>query len=133
MEDTLEKPAESHLLKLPAEIRNQIYGELLHTRKTKVIYDKHLSLGHARYVFGVGILRTNRQIYHESVKIFEENRFIKIKASWSTFQDELITATKFPLIARRRDGESIPKCYMAVDLLFTETKKKIKTTLHHMC
>lgn len=126
MEDTREKPAECHLLKLPAEIRNQIYAELLHTKKTKVIYDKALSLGHARYVFGVGILRTNRQIYHESVKILEENKFIKIKASWSTFQDEIITTTKFPLIARRREGDSMPKCYMAVDLLFTEDRRRSK-------
>ena len=126
MEDILEPPAECHLLKLPAEIRNQIYAELLHTRKTKVFYDKPLSPGHAGYFFGVGILRTNRLIYHESVKILEENRFIKIKASWSTFQDELITATKFPLIARRREGDSMPKCYMAVDLLFTEHQRRSK-------
>ena len=39
----------AHLLRLPAEIRSQIYGELLHTSKTKVFFDKGSSLGHSGY------------------------------------------------------------------------------------
>lgn len=60
----------------PAEIREQIYRELLSSTLTRC--DSGLGDGQSRYDFHLNILRANRQIHWEAKKIFEDNVFIKI-------------------------------------------------------
>ncbi|MCJ1454687.1 hypothetical protein MMC28_005040 [Mycoblastus sanguinarius] len=88
-------PTKLSIFGLPVELRNEIYRNLLSTRRTKV----NLGLGRACYSLQVAILRVNHQIYDESNKIFQENRFICISTPWSAFKADVLTQGKFPLIA----------------------------------
>ncbi|KAL8798279.1 MAG: hypothetical protein Q9223_007948 [Gallowayella weberi] len=84
-------------LELPAEIRDQIYHEILscdNARRLPADDDSPAS-----YHFDLAILRTNRQIYHESKKAFQDNIFIKITTPWSESIEHISSEGRVPMIA----------------------------------
>ena len=67
-------------LDFPAEIREQVYRELLHTKNCQVpaqdIEDP------PDYKYHTGILSANKQVHREATKILQDNIFIKITTPW---------------------------------------------------
>jgi tetratricopeptide (TPR) repeat protein len=92
------QPARVSFLGLPAELRNEVYRHLLLARRTK----RHFGLGFASYNLHVTILRTNQQIHNEALKVFHENRFIRIITPWTSFKKDVLIQGKFPLIAEEK-------------------------------
>jgi len=105
-------PSKIGFLDLPVELRNEIYRNLLTTKRTKRYY----GLSYSSYHMEFSILRTNRQIYHEAQRIFRENKFIRISTPWPAFQTSIITEAKFPLIARCGNAMGFQRCYLQVIL-----------------
>lgn len=67
-------------LDYPPEIREQIYSDILSPASSRLPPSQPDEPG--SYNFHLAILRTNRQIYHEALKIFQDNIFIKITTPW---------------------------------------------------
>ncbi|KAL9580002.1 MAG: hypothetical protein Q9212_004757 [Teloschistes hypoglaucus] len=87
-----------NFLDLPAEIRDQIYHEVLsaiNARRPPVQDDDP-----GTFEFDLGILRVNKQIHHEAKKAFEDNIFIKITTPWSESIDHISSEGRVPIITK---------------------------------
>ena len=82
-------------LDFPPEIREQIYYELLCTANAR--RDFGPIIGHS-YQYQLNILRTNRQIYHEAKKAFQDNIFVKITTPWPEALDHISAEGKVPIV-----------------------------------
>lgn len=83
-------------LDLPAEIRDQIYHDVLSTdtaRRPPVDDDEPAS-----YKFNLAILQANKQIHHEAKKAFQDNVFIKITTPWPESIDHISSEGRVPII-----------------------------------
>lgn len=107
-------PPRASFLGLPLELRNEIYRQLLSTRRTRI----DLGLGRARYSIQTAILGTNHQVHDEAAKVLRENRFINITTPWTSFKQDVLVQGKFPIIAEREDGLSFSGFHMLVVLDF---------------
>ncbi|KAL8735836.1 MAG: hypothetical protein Q9181_002665 [Wetmoreana brouardii] len=91
-------------LDLPAEIRDQIYHEVLScdsARRPPKNDDEPAS-----YKFNLEILRANRQIYHESKKAFQDNIFIKVTTPWAESIGHISFEGRVPLITTGPQAEN---------------------------
>ena len=86
----------SPLLLCPAEIREQIYRDVLSSSSAK--QDSGLSDCCARYSYNLSILRTNRQIHHEAKKIFRDNIFVKITTPWPDAIEHISSEGNVPIV-----------------------------------
>ena len=84
-------------LEYPPEIREQIYGELLLTKNSKVESDEPDEP--ARYDFQLAILSTCQQINLEARKVFQDNVFIKITTPWPQVIEHIRGEGKVPSVA----------------------------------
>lgn len=84
------------LLDLPAEIREQIYSEVLRSENSKCDSDDPEEP--SRYKFHLDILLTNHQIYREAKKIFQDNIFIKITTPWPEAIGHIRSEGKVPSV-----------------------------------
>ncbi|KAK4693089.1 hypothetical protein P7C71_g4244, partial [Lecanoromycetidae sp. Uapishka_2] len=87
---------DSPLLDLPAEIREQIYKEILSTANSKVEPPSDDEPG--TYQYQLDILLVNRQIYREAKKIFQDNVFVKITTPWPEAIDHIRSEGKVPSV-----------------------------------
>ena len=114
LSSALPRPKAS-FLGLPLELRNEIYRNLLSTRRTRI----DLGLGRARYSLHPAILALNRQIHTEATAILRENRFINIVTPWTSFKKDVLVQGKFPVIAEGKwDSWSFTGVHMLVILDF---------------
>lgn len=90
-------------LQCPAEIREQIYRELLSSTCSRC--DSGLGDGRARYNFQLNILRVNRQIHREAKKILEDNIFIKITTPWAEAIKHISSEGKVVAVATGDNAE----------------------------
>ncbi|KAL8647671.1 MAG: hypothetical protein Q9226_006341 [Calogaya cf. arnoldii] len=84
-------------LDLPPEIRDNIYHDVLSSdeaRRPPADDDSPAS-----YHFNLAILRTNKQIHHESKKAFQDNVFIKITTPWSESIEHISSEGRVPIVA----------------------------------
>ena len=87
----------------PAEIREQIYRELLSSTCSRC--DSGLGDGRARYNFQLNILRANRQVYCEAKKILEDNVVIKITTPWPGAIEHISSEGKVVVVATGDNAE----------------------------
>ncbi|KAL8930073.1 MAG: hypothetical protein Q9172_000158 [Xanthocarpia lactea] len=83
-------------LHLPPEIRDHVYHDVLscdNARRPPADDDKPAS-----YHFDLAILRTNKQIYHESKKAFQDNVFIKITTPWIESIEHITSEGRVPIV-----------------------------------
>ncbi|KAL8675533.1 MAG: hypothetical protein Q9168_000045 [Polycauliona sp. 1 TL-2023] len=85
-------------LNLPPEIREHVYHQVLSCDSARRLPDDDDNP--ASYRFDLAILRTNRQIYHESKKAFQDNVFIKITTPWSESIEHISSEGRVPIIAK---------------------------------
>ncbi len=86
----------SPFLDLPAEIREQIYGDVLSTANSKVDpinFDEPGS-----YKYQLNILCVNHQTYREAKKIFQDNVFVKITTPWPEAIEHIRSEGKVPSV-----------------------------------
>ncbi|KAI9879609.1 MAG: hypothetical protein M1830_007969 [Pleopsidium flavum] len=111
-------------LDLPAELRNEVYRNLLSTKYNKRFDEVTCAFF---YDLQLSILRTNRQIHTEALEVFHDNQFVRITCSWLAFED-LLAEAKFPLIgakygkARNFTEHPFKQHHMAVILDYMEDK-----------
>ncbi|KAI4115175.1 MAG: hypothetical protein LQ345_004183 [Seirophora villosa] len=90
-------------LHLPAEIRDQIYHDILSTDNARcppVDDDEPAS-----YKFDLAILHANKQIHHEAKKAFQDNVFIKITTPWPESIEHISSEGRVPIITTGRRAE----------------------------
>ncbi|KAL8834401.1 MAG: hypothetical protein Q9170_003769 [Blastenia crenularia] len=99
-------------LDLPPEIRDQIYHEVLssHNARRPPLNDAVP----ATYEFDLAILLTNKQIYHESQKAFQDNVFIKITTPWSESIEHISSEGRVPLIATGIRAENFQRWHLSI-------------------
>ena len=88
------------LLLCPAEIREQVYRELLSSACSRRVRE-----GRPRYKFQLNILRANRQIFQEAKKILEDNVFIKITTPWLEAIQHISSEGKVVVVATGDNAE----------------------------
>ena len=93
----------SPFLLCPPEIREQIYREILSSSSAK--RDSGLTDCCARYSYQLDILRTNRQIYREAKKIFQDNIFVKITTPWPEAIEHIHSDGKVPIVTSGENAE----------------------------
>ena len=91
------RPTSLRFLDFPAEIREQIYGEILSTASARI---EPASLDEAAiYKYQLAILGTNHQVYREAKKVFQDNVFVKITTPWPEAIDHIRSDGKVPSVA----------------------------------
>ncbi len=83
-------------LDFPAEIREQIYKELLSTTNARCEPDDPGEPG--SYKYHLNILQVNQQVYREAHKIFQDNVFVKITTPWPEAIDHIRGEGKVPSV-----------------------------------
>ena len=68
-------PRKRGFFDLPLEVRQDIYGYLLLTRRTK-----RYIVTHPHYVLDAALLNVNRQVHDEAQAVLDQNQFVHIKA-----------------------------------------------------
>lgn len=99
-------------LDLPPEIRDQIYHDVLSCDSARRPPDNDEEPG--SYRFDLGILRTNKQIYRESKKAFEDNIFIKITTPWSESIGHISSEGRVPIITTGPQAEHFRSFHLGV-------------------
>ena len=99
-------------LDFPAEIREQIYSEVLST--TNSIVDSDCPDEPARYEYKLDILRANHQIYREAKKIFQDNIFVKITTPWPEAIGHIRSEGKVPTVTTGHKAEMFRDCHLWV-------------------
>ncbi|RMY63100.1 hypothetical protein D0863_10739 [Hortaea werneckii] len=86
------------LMTIPPELREQIYALILHPDANRHYHeDEYTSYS---YQDAVQLFLVNRQIYHESRKIFQElNTFVRVETPWPEAQFHVAREGHVPLIA----------------------------------
>lgn len=84
-------------LRFPPEIREQVYHEILCSANS--CHETGLADGSSHYEFQLNILSVNRQIYHEAMKVFQDNVFIKITTPWPEALGHISSEGKVPIVA----------------------------------
>lgn len=109
-------------MRLPPEIRCQVYRNLLSPK-----YTKRLSVSRQVEIFAkiwpghdydldCTILRTSRQVYSEaSAVLYHENIFVRVRCTHESFEG-LMDLKGIPGILKGRKAESFKHCAMSVDL-----------------
>lgn len=91
--------AKHHLLTLPAEIREQVYREILHPDANR--HDVGDGYSHYDYRQALSVFGINRQIYYESRKVFRDlNVFVRIQTPWPEAEDHVQQAGMVPILIR---------------------------------
>ncbi|KAL8821757.1 MAG: hypothetical protein Q9191_007246 [Dirinaria sp. TL-2023a] len=99
-------------LDFPAEIREQIYHEVLCTANSR--RDHSALPDHAYYDFQLDILRANRQIYHEAKKAFQDNIFVKITTPWPEALEHISSEGKVPIVTAGETADTFTAFHLWV-------------------
>ena len=91
-------------LDYPAEIREQIYREILSTTSSKVESDDPEQP--ARYEYQLAILSTCHQIHREAKKVFQDNIFVKITTPWPEAIEHIRHEGKVPSVTTGDKAQS---------------------------
>ena len=108
------------LLNLPAEIREQIYRELLSSANAKVYPPSHVDEP-AYYRFHLGILRTSRLVYQEAIKVFQDNIFILIATPWLASIEHVNSEGKVPIITKGEKAATFDAYHLRISIDAAET------------
>ncbi|KAI4212628.1 MAG: hypothetical protein LQ351_004700 [Letrouitia transgressa] len=99
-------------LSLPAEIRDQIYHELLSSDNARVsAASDHLA---DSYHFDLSILRTNKLIHHEAKKAFQDNIVLKITTPWPESIDHISSEGRVPIVASGPHADSFSAFHLGI-------------------
>ncbi|KJY02573.1 hypothetical protein TI39_contig41g00007 [Zymoseptoria brevis] len=91
------QPEPSKFLTVPAEIRELIYREILHPDANRVYYEDEYT--HYNYAPALVLFKLNRQIWHESRKIFRDlNVFVRVETPWPEAQDHVALKGHVPIL-----------------------------------
>ena len=90
-------------LDYPAEIREQIYSDILSTTSSKVESVDPDEPAH--YEYQLAILLTCHQIYREAKKVFQDNVFVKITTPWPEAIDHIRSEGKVPSVMTGEQAE----------------------------
>ncbi|KAK4546627.1 hypothetical protein LTR36_001844 [Oleoguttula mirabilis] len=90
----------SRFLYIPPEIREQIYGYILHPDANR-LYNTKDCTDYYSYKNALVLFRLNRQIYVEARKVFRDlNTFILVETPWPEAQNHVAQEGHVPLIAK---------------------------------
>ncbi|KAF2136660.1 uncharacterized protein K452DRAFT_200116, partial [Aplosporella prunicola CBS 121167] len=90
------------LLRLPAELRNEIYALLLSPHAAR----RALPDDHARYAYDLRILRTCRQIFFEARAVFRRlNTFVAVEAPWPEAERQIMGKGRVPVVVAGERAE----------------------------
>lgn len=106
-------PRKRGFFDLPLELREDIYGYLLLTSRTKV----YNSLLHPRYKLHLALIGVNRQVHDEAQVVFSRNQFVLIQA-WPKFKGNLIIPNKFPLVSEDAQAKAFRQPHLTVALQY---------------
>ena len=101
-------------LDLPPEIRDQIYHEALSSINARC--PPPSDDAPASYKFDLAILLTNKQIYHEAKKVFQDNVFIKIVTPWSESIDHITSEGRVPIITTGSKAENFQSVHLCISI-----------------
>lgn len=90
-------------LDYPAEIREQIYSEILSTANSRVESDDPDEPDH--YEYQLAILLTCHQVHREAKKVFQDNVFIKITTPWAEAIEHIRSEGKVPSVTTGEKAE----------------------------
>lgn len=102
----------SRFLGIPAEIREQVYRDLLSSSNAR--RPSGLPDGSIIYEFQLSILLTNRQIHREAKKIFQDNIFIKITTPWPEALGHISTEGRVPIVAAGNNAANFQNWHLWV-------------------
>lgn len=111
-----EAAAQSRLLALPPEIREEIYRLLLAPAANRV----ELEDEYARYEYApiLSLFRVNRLIYHEARKVFRDlNTFISIATPWDQAQQHVFLEGHVPIVVSGERARRFTQARLAVHIL----------------
>ena len=83
-------------LDFPAEIREQIYREVLSSENSRC--EPNCPEEPATYKFYLDILLANHMVYREAKKVFQDNIFVKITTPWPEAIDHIKSDGKVPSV-----------------------------------
>ncbi|KAI4162684.1 MAG: hypothetical protein LQ342_003730 [Letrouitia transgressa] len=99
-------------LNLPAEIRDQIYHELLSSANARVpAASDNLA---DSYHFDLSILCTNKLIHHEAKKAFQDNIFLKITTPWPESINHISSDGRVPIVATGPYADSFSAFHLGI-------------------
>lgn len=84
-------------LDFPAEIREQVYHEVLTTANSRCLSKDDVEPDH--YKYHLDLLLVNKQVHKEAKKIFQDNIFVKITTPWPEAIQYIRSEGKVPTVA----------------------------------
>ncbi|KAG9242427.1 hypothetical protein BJ878DRAFT_515659 [Calycina marina] len=103
--------AGSRLLKLPGEIREAIYHEVLCSVNNKY----HAVDQHNKYVFDLNLLLTCQQIYQEASTVFRrDNIFVAIETPWPATQQHVMMDGYVPIVIKDVAAQRFTHAHLTV-------------------
>ena len=101
------------LLKLPPELRSNIYAELLSSQRNR----QPLPDQFYEYTFHTGILQTNKQIHKEAKEVFRrKNVFVYIATPWRQAEEQTAIDGRVPLLAVGERADEFEGVHMQVSV-----------------
>jgi hypothetical protein len=98
-------------LDLPGELRNNIYENLLGPGDAR----QDMGDGYTKYTYDLALFLVNKQIYHESRKIFKQlNVFARIETPWDEAQQHVAMEGNVPVLATGQDAENFANVHLRV-------------------
>lgn len=101
-------------LDLPAEIRDQVYHDVLASDNARRPADNDDKP--ATYEFDLAILLVNKQTYHEARKAFQDNVFVKITTPWAESIDHISSEGKVPIITTGSKAENFDSFHLWISI-----------------
>lgn len=94
-----------HLLNLPPEIREQIYGLIFEPEANRRHHEDEYVTYH--YSAALVLFKINRQIYHEAHKVFYDlNTFVRIETPWPQSKEHVMAEGHCPIIIQNAHAKT---------------------------
>ena len=100
-------------LDLPAEIREQIYREILSSENSKCYPPAGSDLP-PHYEYDLNILYVNKLVHTEALKIFQDNIFLKITTPWPQSIQHINNEGKVPIVAEGKKAAAFTQYHLHV-------------------
>ncbi|KAI4207830.1 MAG: hypothetical protein LQ346_000333 [Caloplaca aetnensis] len=101
-------------LDLPAEIRDQVYHDVLASENARRPADHDEEP--ATYKFDLAILQVSKQLHHEAKRAFQDNVFVKITTPWAETIDHISSEGRVPIITTGSKAEHFDSFHLWISV-----------------